>query len=73
MLDFFRRLRAEGRLVFVCVHPNERFHLEILEEICERFLFVQAGSVTQAADYNALLEIEAVKAYLGDLLKGRAA
>ncbi|MEZ5904225.1 MAG: hypothetical protein R3C69_03665 [Geminicoccaceae bacterium] len=32
MLAFFRRLRAEGRLVFLCVHPNERFHLEILQE-----------------------------------------
>jgi ABC-type branched-subunit amino acid transport system ATPase component len=34
MLDFFRKLRAEGRMVFLCVHPNERFHLEILQEIC---------------------------------------
>ena len=23
MLDFFRGLRAEGRLVFLCLHPNE--------------------------------------------------
>jgi ABC-type multidrug transport system ATPase subunit len=73
MLDFFRRLRAEGRLVFVCVHPNERFHLEILEEICERFLFVREGTVTPAADYQALLALEPVRAYLGDLLKERAA
>ncbi|MEZ5859560.1 MAG: ATP-binding cassette domain-containing protein [Geminicoccaceae bacterium] len=47
MLAFFRRLRAEGRLVFLCVHPNERFHLEILQEICERFIFVHKGTVTQ--------------------------
>ena len=43
MLDFFRRLRSEGRLVFVCLHPNERFHLQILQEICERFIFVGAA------------------------------
>jgi ABC-type multidrug transport system ATPase subunit len=73
MLDFFRKLRAEGRLVFVCVHPNERFHLEILEEICERFLFVRDGTVTPAADYRALLALEPARAYLGDLLKERAA
>jgi ABC-type multidrug transport system ATPase subunit len=73
MLDFFRKLRDEGRLVFVCVHPNERFHLEILEEICERFLFVRDGTVTPAADYQALLALEPVRAYLGDLLKERAA
>jgi ABC-type multidrug transport system ATPase subunit len=73
MLDFFRKLRDEGRLVFVCVHPNERFHLEILEEICERFLFVRDGTVTPAADYRALLALGPVQAYLGDLLTERAA
>ncbi len=71
MLDFFRKLRAEGRLVFLCVHPNERFHLEILQEICERFIFVQKGSVTPLADYDALLAHEPAQAYLGDLLKER--
>ena len=29
MLDFFRKLRAEGRLVFVCLHPTASYHLEI--------------------------------------------
>ena len=41
MLDFFRRLRAEGRLVFVCLHPNEPVHIDLLAEVCERFVFVQ--------------------------------
>ena len=43
MLDFFRTLRAEDRLVFLCLHPNEPYHLEILRESCERFLFVNQG------------------------------
>ena len=73
MLDFFRRLRDEGRLVFLCVHPNERFHLEIVEEICERFIFVQKGSVTPLASYGDLLSHEPARAYLGDLLTERAA
>ena len=51
MLDFFRKLRGEGRLVFVCLHPTERYHLEILREICERFLFVEGGRVTPAPDF----------------------
>ena len=55
MLDFFRRLRDEGRLVFLCLHPNERFHLEIVEEICERFIFVQKARVTPIAYYAGLL------------------
>ena len=73
MLDFFRKLRAQGRLVFLCVHPNERFHLEILQEICERFIFVQTGSVTPMPDYASLIAHPPVQAYLGDLLTERAA
>ncbi len=73
MLDFFRRLRAEGRLVFLCIHPNERFHLEIVEEICESFIFVRNGEVTPMKDYAALLAHEPARAYLGDLLAERAA
>jgi ABC-type multidrug transport system ATPase subunit len=73
MLDFFRRLRGQDRLVFLCLHPNERFHLEILEEICERFIFVHNGTVAPIADYRGLIAHEACRAYLGDLLAERAA
>jgi ABC-type histidine transport system ATPase subunit len=67
MLDFFRRLRAEQRLVFLCLHPNEPFHLDILRESCDRFLFVHQGSVSQAASFDALVERPNVRAYLGKL------
>jgi ABC-type multidrug transport system ATPase subunit len=73
MLDFFRRLRDEGRLVFLCVHPNERFHLEIVEEICESFIFVEKGTVTPMPDYQTLLEHPPAQVYLGNLLTERAA
>jgi ABC-type multidrug transport system ATPase subunit len=73
MLDFFRKLRADGRLVFLCVHPNERFVLEIIEEICEQFLFVQKGKVIQIPDFPSLAAHEGVRAYLGGLLTERAA
>ncbi len=72
MLDFFRKLRAEGRLVFLCVHPNEPFHLEILREICERYIFVCDGRLSQAPDYEALIAQPAVRDYLGALVAGRA-
>ena len=73
MLDFFRKLRREGRLVFLCVHPNERFHLEILEEICECFIFVHNGRLTQAASFDELIGLDPARAYLGDLLTEDAA
>jgi ABC-type histidine transport system ATPase subunit len=70
MLDFFRRLRGEGRLVFLCLHPNERYHLDILREVCERYLFVFQGRVSQAPDFRTLLQDDRVHAYLGDLAHG---
>lgn len=73
MLDFFRKLRDEGRLVILCVHPNEEFHLEILQEICERFVFVQTGTVTTHDDYDSLIAKDEVRAYLGKLLQKETA
>ena len=67
MLDFFRTLRAQQRLVFLCLHPNEPFHLDILRESCDRFLFVHKGSVTPAASFNELVQQPRVQAYLGRL------
>jgi len=65
MLDFFRKLRAERRLVFVCLHPSATYHLEILAEIAERFLLVANGSVTPLPDFRSLIADSRVRAYLG--------
>lgn len=72
MLDFFRQLRSEGRLVVLCVHPNEPVHLEILRDVCERFVFVRKDSdrvsrLLFADDLEALAREPAVAAYLGHL------
>lgn len=69
MLDFFRKLRSEGRLVFLCLHPNEPFHLEIMNEICERYIFVLRGRLTHAESFPALIEHQPVREYLGRLLQ----
>ena len=67
MLDFFNTLRDNGRLVFMCVHPNEPVHLEIMQEVCEEYYFVHQGRVKQIPDYKALIADEHVQAYLGHL------
>lgn len=67
MLDFFKQLRCKGKLVFLCLHPNERYHIDILRESCEQFLFVQKGVVTQAPDFETLVNDERVRGYLGAL------
>jgi ABC-2 type transport system ATP-binding protein len=65
MLDFFRKLRAEGKLVFVCLHPTARYHLEILKEIAETFLLVHGGTATPKASFSELVADERVRRYLG--------
>lgn len=72
MLDFFRRLRNEGRLVVLCLHPNEPVHLDILSEVCERFAFVHkdAARVSRLLFADTLPALTAhapVAAYLGAL------
>lgn len=65
MLGFFRRLRGEGRLVVVCLHPTARYHLEILREICDRFLLVSGGRISAYPDFRALVAEPDVRQYLG--------
>ena len=66
MLDFFRRLKGEGRAVFVCLHPTEPFHLDILQEVCERYLYVERGRISQFPGYADALADARVAAYLGE-------
>ena len=67
MLEFFRRLLDQGRLVFVCLHPNEPYHLEIMREICQRYIFVLNGRLSEAPDFDSLLGRGEVRGYLGKL------
>jgi len=67
MLNFFRRLRRDERIVFLCLHPTASYHLEILRETCERFIFVCRGTLTLLPDYDALVHDERVQSYLGRL------
>ena len=73
MLDFFRRLRANNRLVFLCLHPNEPFHVDILRESCERFIFVHKGQLTHVGSFGELVADARVQAYLGRLAPVEAA
>jgi ABC-type multidrug transport system ATPase subunit len=72
MLDFFRKLRAEGRLVVLCMHPTAAWHLEILAEIAGQFLFVADGGVTRKPDFRALVAEPRFRAYLGPDMTGAA-
>ena len=47
--------------------------LKEFQEICERFIFVNKGSVTTLPDWAAVLEHDPARAYLGELLTERAA
>jgi ABC-type Na+ transport system ATPase subunit NatA len=71
MLDFFARLKANGRLVFLCLHPNEPYHVDILRQCCERFIFVQKGAISEAPDFDTLAQDGKVRTYLGALAPAR--
>jgi ABC-2 type transport system ATP-binding protein len=72
MLDFFRRLRAEGKLVFVCLHPTARYHLEILKEIGEGFLLVHGGRAERKDSFGDLVHDPRVESYLGQEMSALA-
>jgi ABC-type branched-subunit amino acid transport system ATPase component len=65
MLDFFRRLREQGRVVFLCLHPTEPYHLDILREVCERFIFVDGGKISLHRNFAELEADPRVATYLG--------
>jgi ABC-type multidrug transport system ATPase subunit len=67
MLNFFRKLRGDGRLVFLCLHPTAQYHVAILQEICERFLFVADGTVSVAPNITTLCADARAARYLGKL------
>lgn len=65
MLDFFKKLAGEGKLVFICLHPTATYHLEILSSIASRFLLVSGGKVLQKDSFDALISDERCQKYLG--------
>ncbi len=67
MLDFFAKLRERRRLVFLCLHPTEPYHVEILRSTCERFMFVNNGRIRFEPSLDALLRHDDARTYLGRL------
>ena len=43
-----------------------------MREICERYIFVQQGRLTEAPDFTTLLDHEPVRDYLGKLVPAAA-
>lgn len=68
MIDFFKLLRAQGNLVFICLHPMEKFHLQIVEEICEEFMLVHGGSLLHFDTWQEFSADKRTVDYLGDVL-----
>jgi ABC-type lipopolysaccharide export system ATPase subunit len=67
MLDFFRKLRGDNRLVFICLHPTAAYQITIMKEVCERFLFVNGGTVSNHATFADMASRGDVRQYLGAL------
>jgi ABC-type Na+ transport system ATPase subunit NatA len=69
MLDFFKSLRRSGKLIFVSLHPTEIYHLQLVREICEQFIFVHHDqidrSIRQYRSWEAFVGDDDVRQYLG--------
>src|SRR5258707_878669 len=57
MLDFFRKLRAEGRLVVFCLHPTASWHLEILDEHWKEQVVGRAVGGSDLTSYPANMPV----------------
>jgi len=68
MLRFFENLRRRDRLLFVCLHPQEPWQLELLRGMSESFVFVQLGEVTRHATFDELIQVPGAREYLGHLI-----
>ena len=71
MLRFFQNLRRRDRLLFVCLHPQEPWQLELLREIAESFVFVDRGCVSKHASFDDLTRVPAARDYLGHLVSAK--
>ncbi len=69
MLDFFKSLRQSGKLVFMSLHPTEQYHLEIVREICEEFMFVYQGKIRRYQTWAEFVSDDNVREYLGTNLE----
>ncbi len=67
-LRFFENLRRRDRLLFVCLHPQEPWQVELLREIAESFVFVERGHVTRHPTFDDLIRVPAARDYLGHLV-----
>jgi ABC-type branched-subunit amino acid transport system ATPase component len=68
MLRFFERLRRSDRLLFLCLHPNEQWQLDLMREVAESFVFAERGQVTRHATFDDLMAVPAARDYLGHLV-----
>jgi hypothetical protein len=54
----------------VCLHPNEGYQLEVMRELCERFIFVDAGRLAHGDSLESLASVPRFREYLGSLWPG---
>ena len=63
----FDRLRSEGALVLVSAHPYEPWHLELIREVCDRYVFVQEGHLTLLNTFDDFMAHPDVADYMSGL------
>lgn len=65
-LNFLHQLREQGGLILLAIHPHGRREAGIIRRLCDSYLFVRNGEVSQMASFDAVLDDEHGRQYLGD-------
>ena len=71
MLRFFQNLRRRDRLLFVCLHPQEPWQLELLREIAESFVFRRPRPRDRHPSFDDLIRVPGARDYLGHLVSAK--
>ena len=70
MVNFFKKLRSEGLLVFISLHPTEAYQIDILKEICEAYIFVHPGYTRRYDTWEEFVAEPHIRQYLSNALTG---
>lgn len=67
-LNLIHELRTQGQLVLLCIHPQNTKVMAIVRRLCDRYLFLEHGRISELDGFDALLAHSGARHYLGDMV-----
>lgn len=67
LFNRFVQLRDQGNLVFFSAHPYEPWHLKAIQDICDRYVFLEGGRPTLLNSFEEFMAHPSVVDYFSGL------